>query len=115
MPANNEPLTEKFDSLTRIILTEKNSGKLRTACYELYDFFCEIAGFSDSDENVDIQNGTILSNGKAISPVNAARCLWEYKRTAAFLRGILAAMLELKIIFHMKKSKLCNSRQKKAG
>ncbi len=36
MPANNEPLTEKFDSLTRIILTEKNPGKLRTACYELY-------------------------------------------------------------------------------
>lgn len=84
-------------SLAQTILTENSHpGKLRSACYELYDFFCEIAEFDDSEEDPNIQNGTILSSGKAISPVNAARCLWDFQRTSQFLRGVLAAIIELK-------------------
>lgn len=95
---------EKLASLTEIILSEnENPGRLRTVCRELYDFFCEIAGLDDQSQDSDIQDGTILSSGKAISPVNAARCLWEYKRTTEFTRGVLAAIVELKKRFPREK------------
>ena len=88
--------TEKLRLLSQIILTEEHPGKLRAACYELYDLFSEIAGFDDSDQNLESQNGTLLPTGKAISPVNAARCLWDFKRTYQFARGVRAAISELK-------------------
>lgn len=87
---------ERLDSLTETILNENHPGKQRAACRELYDFFCEIIGLDDEKGNSEIQNGTILLHGKAISPVNAARCLWEYKRTARFLHGVAAAIADLK-------------------
>jgi hypothetical protein len=88
--------TEKLRLLAQILLTGENPAGLRVACHELYDLFCEIAGLDDSDQNLAVQNGTLLSTGKAISPVNAARCLWDFKRTYQFVRGIGAAALELK-------------------
>lgn len=35
---------------------------------------------------------TLLPTGKAISPLGAARCLWEYHRTAMFLQALDAAV-----------------------
>lgn len=87
---------KKLASLTETILDENHPGKQRAACRELYDFLCEIVGLDDEKDDLEIQDGTILPHGKAISPVNAARCLWEYKRVARFLRGVLAAIYELK-------------------
>jgi SAM-dependent methyltransferase len=37
---------------------------------------------------------TMLPTGKAISPLGAARCLWEYQRTSVFLRALEAAVEE---------------------
>jgi hypothetical protein len=94
---------EKLRLLSQIILTEKNPAKLRAACLELYDLFSEITGFDDSDNSSEIQNGTLLPTGKAISPINAARCLWDFKRTYEFLRAVRAAITELKNRFPREK------------
>lgn len=84
----------KLKSLSETILNEDIPEDLRTACYELYALFCEIIEL-DENKPSKTHEGTILSKGKAISPLNAARCLWEYKRTSEFLRGVLAAINEL--------------------
>ena len=88
--------SERLSRLSQIILTEENPSALRTACHGLYDFFCEIAGFDDSEKRAGIQNGTTLPTGVAISPVNAARCLWDFKRTYEFMRAVQAALAKLK-------------------
>lgn len=87
---------DKLNSLTQTILIEENPGKLRSACYELYALFCEIVELDENKTNSQTHDGTTLSQGVAISPLGAARCLWEYKRTSQFLRGVLAAINELK-------------------
>jgi hypothetical protein len=48
---------------------------------------------SDAGDHFHILNrASILDSGKAISPVSAARCVWEYQRTAQFLRGMDEAL-----------------------
>lgn len=92
-------MKEKLDSLSQIILNDEKPGNLRAACFELYALFCEIVGLREDIEDTKTHDGTILSQGKAISPLNAALCVREYKRTSQFLRGVLAAINELKSRF----------------
>lgn len=40
-----------------------------------------------------------LVSGKAISPLGAARCVWEYRRTAVFLQAMDAALREMFVRF----------------
>lgn len=40
-----------------------------------------------------------LSTGKALSPLAAARCVWEYRRTAVFLQGMQAALARAESLF----------------
>lgn len=64
---------------------------MRNAVYQLHDLFSDLTGIGISDHQEDI----FLASGKAISPVEAARCLLEMKRTAIFLRGVHRAVAEM--------------------
>ncbi len=80
-----------------------NSGRLRDAAQSYYNFFSETGGISNNSLLPEDNFETILANGKAISPNDAARCVLDYKRTSRFLRGIYAAILEAKKRFPNKK------------
>ncbi|HQU83130.1 MAG TPA: hypothetical protein PKY59_08405 [Pyrinomonadaceae bacterium] len=94
----NDPI-KKLDEFSELILTENKPGKLRAACYDFYDFLCDLVGLNDDFNDSQTYDATILSQGKAVSPLSAARCIGEYKRTLKFIRGVLAAINELKFRF----------------
>jgi len=65
-------------------------GELLTAARELREALGTLAGF---DEQVpQATTSTELETGLAISPMDAARCVLDFQRTACFLRGTLAAI-----------------------
>lgn len=72
-----------------------NSGDQREACLAWCRWGLELLG-------IDLNAGclpdspfsreSLLPSGKAISPLSAARCLWEYRRTAVFLQAMDRAL-----------------------
>jgi predicted RNA methylase len=68
-------------------------GDLRVAADELFDW---LAGLIDLDRDTGSSDAvdTLLSSGKALSPALAATCLLDHRRTAVFLQGVHAAILE---------------------
>jgi hypothetical protein len=56
--------------------------------------FSELTGVGDHSTNPEDEIETLLSDGKAISPRDATRCLTDYFRTVQFLRGIDAGIRE---------------------
>lgn len=79
-----------------ILFSGEDFGRIYSACQELYDFFSELTGIDDSSADARDQAETITANGKAISPLDAARCVLDIARTTKFLRGVDAAIVELK-------------------
>ena len=86
-----------------ILFSADDFGRQFSACHALYDFFVELTGISHSSENADDSLQTILANGKAIAPKEAAHCVLDFARTTQFLRGIYAAIIELKKRFPSEK------------
>lgn len=80
-----------------ILFSGDDFGRIYAACQELYNLFSEMTGIGDSlAEAPKDRTESWLANGKAISPVDAARCVLDIARTTRFLRSIYAAILELK-------------------
>ncbi len=79
-------------SATDELLRESNPGQLREAAQQLYALFSEISNLSMEDPR--FTESTILPGGKAISPNEAANCLLDFGRTAKFLGGVQAALIE---------------------
>lgn len=77
-----------------LLYLEGDYGRLRTAAIELQAIFSAIAGTEDISGDPEDTTETILECGKALSPRDAARCIFQFGRTSQFLRGIRAAILE---------------------
>jgi hypothetical protein len=92
MSANREALRQITDQ----ILTGDNFGVLRAACGELYQLFSQLTGIAEDSVGDADARQSVLACGKAISPQDAARCVVDFARTVAFLRGVNTAIMELK-------------------
>lgn len=70
-----------------------SDAALTQACGELYALLSEAAQLHDPWTT---ETDTSLLHGYALQPTAAARCLLDVKRTVAFLRGLWAAIVEMR-------------------
>lgn len=82
--------------IDKLLFLENDIGALLDAAERYYELLCEQTGISDDSLNADDKKEKILSNGKAIAPKDAARCIVDVARTSKFIRGIYAAILKSK-------------------
>lgn len=84
----------QLEQIAEGLLSPNNPGELREAALQLNSLLSGITGIDgDSDFPAD-SHSTLLPNGTAISTKDAARCALDFVRTAKFLRGTYAALLE---------------------
>ena len=91
-PADNHSLLLK--QIADDLFQKEDDARLSVAATKLYSLCSSVTGIDESSLDTDDLNETRLSNGNAISPQNAARCVLDYSRTSKFLRGIQAAIVE---------------------
>lgn len=84
-------LREMADDL---LCRQEDDDRLSAAAIELYSLCSSVTGIDERTTHADDLHETVLPNGNAISPKDAARCLLDYRRTSKFLRGIHAAIVE---------------------
>ena len=85
---------DQLSQITDEILLEKEPDKLGNAAARLYALFSEITGVDDESDNPGDMEDIILPHGNAISPRDAGRCALDFARTAQYLKGVYAAVLE---------------------
>jgi hypothetical protein len=88
-------LSRLKDAVKTVFRTDAWPGELLESVQDMESLFSELTGISDHSTDPEDEKETILSDGKAISPKDAAKCLADYARTVKFLRGIDAAIREL--------------------
>jgi hypothetical protein len=86
----------ELKALTEELLFLNSPEKLCEAVAMLHSIFTDITATGvGADEGVYSQC-TILPNGKAISPNDAANCTLDFARTSKFVRGVYAALVKLR-------------------
>jgi hypothetical protein len=76
------------------LLFLNDPAKLEDAATRLHSLFSQTTGITDDSDIPADSEPLFLSHGQAISPKDAARCALDSCRTAKFLKGIYAAVLE---------------------
>lgn len=77
-----------------LLVNREDDDRLSAGVAELYTLCSTVAGLVEGSTRADELFEIGLPDGKAIAPLDAARCVLDYRRTAKFLRGIHAAILE---------------------
>jgi hypothetical protein len=75
----------------------RSPGERRDAAWAWYHRWADLLALepeASAAGPLESATHTRLDSGLAISPLDAARCLWEHERTAMFLRGLDAAITE---------------------
>ncbi len=85
----------RLESLTSTLLDPAaDPGLLRQACEALYEYLVERVDWDDPP--MDMDRETQLLEGVAISPRDAVRCILDFTRTTAFLRGVDRAIRQMR-------------------
>jgi hypothetical protein len=79
--------------ITGRLLHAESYGEIRQAAADMHALFSGIAEINGDFRHAD-RNETLLSQGKAISPYDAAQCILDFARTREFLSGVRAAIIE---------------------
>jgi hypothetical protein len=95
----NKPFSAELARLTDELLEGQHRGKLRDAAIGLYSLFAQITGVGDDSEASADNANTMLSYGRAVSPLGAGKCILDFVRTAQFLRGVYAALRTAQLRF----------------
>ena len=91
MKRDRQVLTE----LTRVLVDSASEpGTLREVVIRLHALLARVAGLDDGAPTAEDSHETILPCGRAISPLDAGRCVLDLARTAKFLRGVRSAIDE---------------------
>jgi predicted RNA methylase len=84
----------RLEEITNDLLHLDQPYKLHEAATRLHTLFWEIVGKDGDASNLIDERETVLQHGKAISPKAATMCVIDFARTAKFLKGIYAGLLQ---------------------
>src|SRR5438270_11481631 len=87
-------LTRLADAASLLLFGGDDDRRSRAAVTSLDRLFREITGLRENTADLRDRSATSVPAGSAISPLDAARCLLDPRRTAVFLRGVYAAIQE---------------------
>jgi len=86
-------LRARLSDLTdRLLDTTRHPGELLNDVHALRRFYADLTGVTDEAPPGESLEGTVLPQGTAISPRDAARCLDDYVRTSSYLRAVDQAL-----------------------
>jgi hypothetical protein len=80
--------------ITARLLNTEHHGESLNAAREMHAFFSDLTDRSVDFSDPEDHRESLLADGKAISPRDAARCILDYARTRSFLGGVRAAVIE---------------------
>lgn len=87
-----ESTLEHLRDISQVLLNEETApDDLTRACRELWEMLCRVAG---QEAVLQAVGDSRLSNGLALSTAGAAACVQDSLRTAMFVRGVHAAVVE---------------------
>lgn len=88
----SDPSAELGSITTALLDRSGTPGSWREAAGALFELCTGIAPLAPNEVPSADHDETILPTGKAISTVDAARCIWDFERTRTFLIGVERAI-----------------------
>lgn len=96
MKKNVNALQKRLSGIRDVIIdTDSPPSVLLNACHDLYKFFGDITGVDEDSKYAGDQKDIFLDSGKALAPIDAARCVNDIARTSNYLRGLQQGITEV--------------------
>jgi hypothetical protein len=88
-PAHNPSFGIELELITRQLLaSDSDNSRLRSAATALHMLLADVSGLTEASTDDRERRDIALDSGVAISPLDAARSILDYRRTVKFLRGL---------------------------